>query len=120
MASIERLLKLDKWDAAEVAVESLCVVPMHPSEGREFKAFDRYPGSWPGRPANQFGLAVPECCVVRGTIVRVADGSDGGCRANLCAAFAVANRRKLFARIAVTPHIFVVAAPRLADHLDHI
>jgi len=35
--SIERCLELGGWDIAELAVESLSVVPLHPAEGREFE-----------------------------------------------------------------------------------
>jgi len=35
--SIERCLKLGGWDIAELAMESLSVVLLHPATGREFE-----------------------------------------------------------------------------------
>ena len=56
--SIERLLELGGRDVAEVAVEALRVVPVHPSEGRELEVLDALPWTGPGGPADQFGLVV--------------------------------------------------------------
>ena len=58
MVSIELLLELCGWDVAEVAVEALSVVPVHPSEGRELEVLDRLPGSGASGSADEFGLVV--------------------------------------------------------------
>ena len=43
LASIERLLELGGRDVAEVAVEALRVVLVHPSEGRELEVINGLP-----------------------------------------------------------------------------
>ena len=57
--SIERVLELGGRDVAEVAVEALRVVPVHPTEGGELEILDRLSRPGPGRPADEFGLVVP-------------------------------------------------------------
>jgi len=37
LCSTGRCLELGGWDIAELAVESLSVVPLHPAKGREFE-----------------------------------------------------------------------------------
>ena len=51
MDSIERLLELGGWDVAEIAVEALSVVPVHPSERRELEVLDALPRAGPGGSA---------------------------------------------------------------------
>lgn len=95
MVSIELLLELGGWDVAEVAVEALGVVPMHPSEGRELEVLDRLPRARTGRAADEFCLVVAIHGLGQGVVVAVADGPDRGRRADLGEAFAVADRREL-------------------------
>ena len=47
LAGVE-LLELGGWDVAEVAVQALGVVPVHPAERRELDLFDGLPGAGAG------------------------------------------------------------------------
>lgn len=76
MISIERLLELGGWDVAEVAVEALGVVPVHPSEGCELEVLDRLPGPRARGPSHEFGLVVAVDRLGQGIVVTVADGAD--------------------------------------------
>ena len=58
LASIERLLELGGRDVAEVAVEALRVVPVHPAEGRELENFDGLPRLGACGASDEFGLVV--------------------------------------------------------------
>ena len=49
------LLELRRRGVAEVAVEALVVVPVHPAQGGQFDVVDAAPGA-PGGAADQFGL----------------------------------------------------------------
>jgi hypothetical protein len=52
------LLELDGREVAEVAVQALGVVPVHPAERRELDFFDGLPRAGAGRAADQLGLVV--------------------------------------------------------------
>lgn len=110
LVSIERLLELDGRDVAEVAVEALGVVPVHPSEGRELEVGDCSPRSGACRSADEFCLVVSVDRLGQSIIVTIADGPDRWCCADLGETFAVANRRELTTRVAVTPQILVMGA----------
>jgi len=88
LVSIERLLELDGRDVAAVAVETLGVVPMHPSEGRELEVFDRSPRAGAGRAADEFALVVPVDRLGQSIIVTIANGPDRRCCADLGETFA--------------------------------
>ena len=54
MVSIERLLELGGWDVAEVTVEALRVVPVHPAEDIEAVAH-----AFNTRPRKTLGWTTP-------------------------------------------------------------
>ena len=111
MYSIERVLELDGRDVVEVAVEALGVVPVHPSERREFEVLDpllAWSGS--GRSADEFGLVVSVHCLGQSVVIRITDRPDRGCRTDLCQTLAVSDRGELRSRVAVTPQIIVAGA----------
>ena len=58
LASIERLLELGGRDVAEVAVEALRVVPVHPAQGRELEIIDRFPRPRFRGPAHKLSLVI--------------------------------------------------------------
>lgn len=118
--SIERVLELGARDVAEVAVEALRVVPEHPTEGGELEILDRPPRPGPGRPADEFGLALPVHRFGQGIVIAVTDGPDRRRRADLRESFAVANGRELRPRVAVTPQVHVVVTSGPAGHLDGV
>ena len=109
--SIERLLELDGRDVAEVAVETLGVVPVDPAERRELEVLDALPWPGSGGSANELGLVVAVDRLRQGIVIAVANRSDRGCGADLGEPFAVANRGELRTRIAMTPQIAMVVAP---------
>ena len=86
---------------AEVAVEPGVVVPVDPAERGELDVFDAPP--WPGasRAADQLGLSVAVDGLGQRVVETVADGSDGGDRADLGEPLAVAQRRELRPVVAV-------------------
>jgi hypothetical protein len=51
-------LKLDGRDVAEVAVQPLGVVPVHPLQGGQLDLLDGLPWALAGRSADQLGLVV--------------------------------------------------------------
>jgi hypothetical protein len=106
-------------------VEALRVVPVHPSESRELEILDALPRAGASGSADEFGLVIAVRGLGHGVVVAVADGPDRGCRADLREAFALANRRELAARIAMTPQILVMMsastpASRLHRGADHL
>jgi len=56
--SIERVLELGGRDVAEVAMEALRVVPVHPAERRELEILDRLPRPRTRGSADEFGLVL--------------------------------------------------------------
>jgi hypothetical protein len=87
--------ELDGRQIAEVAVQALGVVPVHPTEGGEFDLLDGPLRPLVGRPANELGLVVAVHGFGEGVVEAVADGPDRGDRADLREPLAVANRREL-------------------------
>ena len=73
--------------------------PTPPNPGH----INRLPWSWPGRPADEFGLVVAVHGLGQGVVVGVADAADRRDRADLGEPFAVAQRRELRPGVAVTP-----------------
>lgn len=98
-------------------MESLHVVPVHPPEGREL---DGSPGARACGSTDDFGRVVAVDGLGEGIVIAIADGPDRRCRADLSESFAVANGRKLTARIRVTAEILMMTAPRPASHLDRV
>ena len=69
------LLELRGWGVAEVAVEALVVVPVHPAQGGEFDVVDAAPWA-PGGAADQFGLVEADDGLGEGVVVGIPDGAD--------------------------------------------
>ncbi len=58
--SVEVLLELCGREIAEVAVQALGVVPVHPAERRQFDVFDGLSGAAARGSADQLGLVEPD------------------------------------------------------------
>ena len=87
-------LELDWRNVAEVAVQSLVVVPVHPSEGLQFEVVNGLP--WPSsRPSREFGLVEGVDGFSEGVIERITNGSDGGASPDLVKSLAITNTREL-------------------------
>ena len=87
-------LELDWRNVAEVAVQSLVVVPVHPSEGLQFEVVNGLP--WPSsRPSREFGLVEGVDGFSEGVIERITNGSDGGASPDLVESLAITNTREL-------------------------
>ena len=74
--SVELLLELRGWEIAEVAVQALGVVPVHPAERRELDVLDGLPRAGAGGAADQLGLVVAVDGFGQGVVELVADGAD--------------------------------------------
>jgi hypothetical protein len=72
------------------------------------------------RVHGHFGLVVAVHGLGEGIVIAVADGPDGRRGANFGEPFAVADRRGLAARIAVTAQIVVVGATTPPGHFDGV
>lgn len=87
--SIERVLELDGRDVAEITVEVLRVVPVHPSKRREFEVLDPLPWPGSGGSADKFGLVVPVHRLGQSVVIRITDRPDRGRRTSVIDAFII-------------------------------
>ena len=87
-------LELDWRNVAEVAVQSLVVVPVHPSEGLQFEVVNGLP--WPSsRPSREFGLVEGVDGFSEGVIERISDRSNRGTGADFVESLAITNAGEL-------------------------
>jgi len=101
-------LELGGRQIIEVAVESLVVMPVHPTQRRELDLLDRLPRPGAGRAADELGLVVAVDGFRQSVVKAVADGADRRGGADLGEPFAVADRGELRAGVAVATQIGVV------------
>jgi hypothetical protein len=70
------LFELGGGQIADVAVQALSVVPVHPPERRELDLLDCLPRAGAGGAADQLGLVIPVDCFGQSIVIAVADRSD--------------------------------------------
>jgi hypothetical protein len=70
------LLEFDGWDVAEVAVQALGVVPVHPAERCQLDRLDGLPRADMGGAADQLGFVVAVDRLGQRVVIAVADRSD--------------------------------------------
>lgn len=95
LVSMKRLLESCRRHVAEVPVEALRIVPVHPPEVRQFQTLNRPPGTGSGRFAEEFGLVLDLDRLGQGVVTRIPDSHERDNRADIREAFTVANGSEL-------------------------
>lgn len=95
LVSMKRLLEFRRRHVAEIPVEALSVVPVHPPEGHQFQILDRAPGTGSGRFTEEFGLVLDLDRLGQGVVTRIPDSHERDNRADIREAFTVANGSEL-------------------------
>ena len=96
-------LELCRGDVPERLEEATIVEPMNPLERGEFDSFAALPRS---APIDHFGLEERVNGLSEGVVVRVSFAANGRFDARLCKALGVANRKVLYAAVAVVDETF--------------
>ena len=91
-------------------MQPLRVVPVHPSQCREFEIIDRFPRPRLRWPAHQLGLVVAVHRLSESIVIAVANGPDRGRRPDLGKTLTVTNGRELTALIAMAAQVWEVPA----------
>lgn len=73
---VERCFELGRWDVAEVAVQTAGVVPVDPTEGRQFYVFDGLPRPGAGGVDGRIGLVVAVHRLRQSVIETIPNGPD--------------------------------------------